>query len=162
MAEHEDVTGEFARWLFCIAECPPAYIDLLGDDTDTGISEALNTLYQRLELLPEQDYLLTLDAKVVFQRYQHQLIDRTLAETHPGLKTAFPKFESYLARFCTVAALCQRRPSQRATRSIDPWLCNGTSLLVMRLLHWAVTLDLRIEQPTAAANRSVSKNQKLC
>ncbi|MDZ8055201.1 MAG: DUF3987 domain-containing protein [Aulosira sp. ZfuVER01] len=101
MANHEDHTGEFARWLFIIVSCPPAYINLFADEDNSGakLAEYLTKIYKILGNLPDRDYLLTIGAKAVFQAYQHQLVDWTKQETHPGLQTAYPKFETYLARF---------------------------------------------------------------
>jgi hypothetical protein len=132
MADHEDSTGEFARWLFCMAECPAAYLDLMNDDDkDTGLANSLKALYHKLEQLPdERDYFLSFDAKAIFEAYQHQLIDWTLAETNQGLKTAFPKFESYLARLtlwlhCINAALAGEMPEQM----IPPYVIEQACLL---------------------------------
>ncbi|MBW4559652.1 MAG: DUF3987 domain-containing protein [Mojavia pulchra JT2-VF2] len=101
MANHEDHTGEFARWLFSTVPCPPAYINLFAEEDDSGgkLAEYLTKIYKILGNLPNRDYFLTQGAKAVFQAYQHQLIDWTKQETHPGLQTAYPKFETYLARF---------------------------------------------------------------
>lgn len=99
MANHEDTTGEWARWLFCAAECPPSYINLSSDsDRDFGLTDSLRRLYQRLDCIEPADYLLSRDAKNIFERKQHQLIDWSRQEDCPGLKASFPKFESYLGR----------------------------------------------------------------
>lgn len=100
MGDHEDVTGEWARWLLCMAPCPPGYIDLTGPgaDQETGIYEYLMRFYKNLCWLEPQDYLLSFEAKQRFEAFQHQLVDLAREENHPGLATAYPKFESYLSR----------------------------------------------------------------
>ncbi|MFM6348452.1 MAG: DUF3987 domain-containing protein, partial [Dolichospermum sp.] len=67
--------------------------------------------------LPELDYFLSFKAKQRFQHYQHQLINWTLEENHPGLKAAYPKLQSYLARLALFlhlvnAALVGATPDQ--------------------------------------------------
>ena len=99
MGDHQDDCGEWARYLFCAAPVPPSYIDLMGEDTDTGLQKTLIDLIQRLGDLPERAYLLSHNAKLVFMAYQHQLTDRAMETDHPALASALPKFESYFARF---------------------------------------------------------------
>jgi Protein of unknown function (DUF3987) len=67
---------------------------------DLGLKAALMDLLERLDDLPEQDYLLSASAKAAFMAYQHQLTDRAIATDHPSLQSAFPKFETYFGRFC--------------------------------------------------------------
>ncbi len=100
MGDHSDENGEKARWLFCAEPCPLAYIDLTSPeaDKDTGISEVLRKLYEDLEKIPHQDYILSYEARVKFQDWQHQLVDWAREEGQSGLKVAYPKFESYTAR----------------------------------------------------------------
>ncbi|HEY9653666.1 MAG TPA: DUF3987 domain-containing protein [Coleofasciculaceae cyanobacterium] len=100
MGDGRDDNGTFARWLFCAAESPPRFINLLEDDHDTGIEELLMHLYKRLEKMPEgRDYLLTTEAKQLFQNWQHELVKAEIAETHPALQLVYPKIEAYTARF---------------------------------------------------------------
>ena len=96
----EDAQGEFSRWLFCLVNSKPAYIDLFSDDQGLGdkLDDLLTNLYKGLGALPEQDYFLDFKAKQWFQNYQHQLINWSLEENHPGLKATYPKMQSYLAR----------------------------------------------------------------
>lgn len=121
MGDHEDPTGEFARWLFCVVDSPPAYIDLVSAGDDNGVDQSLQSLYKNLGLQPNKDYFLSDEAKVVFQDYQHKIIDWTLEEKHPGLKTAYAKFESYFARLalwlhCVNAALAGTIPEQAISK----------------------------------------------
>jgi|694.fasta_scaffold22879_11 hypothetical protein len=97
----EDFQGEFSRWLFCLVNSKPAYIDLFSDDQGLGdkLDDLLTNLYKGLGALPEQDYFLDFKAKHWFQNYQHQLINWSIEENHPGLKATYPKMQSYLARF---------------------------------------------------------------
>jgi hypothetical protein len=100
MGDGRDDNGTFARWLFCAAEAPPRFINLLEDDIDTGIEELLMHLYKRLEKMPEdRDYLLSFEAKQLFQEWQHELVRAELEESHPGLQLVYPKIEAYTARF---------------------------------------------------------------
>ncbi len=96
----EDFQGEFSRWLFCLVGSKPAYIDLFKNDDGLGdiLDNLLMNIYRRLGELPERDYFLSFEAKQRFQYYQHQLINWTLEENHPGLKATYPKLQSYLAR----------------------------------------------------------------
>ncbi|MBD3886401.1 DUF3987 domain-containing protein [Phormidium tenue FACHB-886] len=100
MKSHDDNNGEWARWLFCVAPTPPAKIDLFaaGADTNPNVNAALKQLYQKVDSFPPAQYFLTDEAKVIFQAAQHCLIDWMKEENQPGLKAAYPKFESYLAR----------------------------------------------------------------
>jgi hypothetical protein len=110
MDDCQDATGMFARWLFCCTEAPPGYLDLEKEDVDLGLHQRLKSLYKKLRILPEQDYTLSDEAKLLFQKWQHQLIDLGKDESHPGLGAAYSKIESYTARFalilhCTNTAL---------------------------------------------------------
>lgn len=98
--DFEDYTGEFARWLFCLVPGDVAYIDLFKDKDNSGqlLEETLIGLYKSLSRLPEKDYFLTDGAKGVFQTYHRWLTDAEVAETHPGLRAAYPKIKSYFAR----------------------------------------------------------------
>jgi hypothetical protein len=95
-----DYTGMNARWLLDGAKAPPAYIDLLSPDadTDTGLSDALLKLYTALGTVPDCDYLLSHDAKVLFQAFQHESVDQGTSEEHLGLQVVYPKNQSYVAR----------------------------------------------------------------
>ena len=99
MGDHTDVSGEFARYLFCAAEAPPSKIDLSKDVGDIGLTSAVMELFDRLQRMPEASYLLGPEAKRVFQAYQHELTDRQVNEDHPGMQAAYPKFETYFGRF---------------------------------------------------------------
>jgi hypothetical protein len=93
MGDGRDDNGAFARWLFCAAEAPPRFINLLEDDIDTGIEELLTHLYKRLEKMPDKDYLLSFEAKQLFQSWQHELVRAELNETHTGLQVVYPKLK---------------------------------------------------------------------
>lgn len=99
MGDHQDCNGGWSRWLFCVVvNTPPQYLQLLQEDYDTGITEALARLYIDLEKVPQQDYLLNFEAKQLFESWQHQLVDARQCEDCPGLQLAYPKIESYTAR----------------------------------------------------------------
>ncbi len=117
MGDHKDFNGGFARWLFCAAKTPPRYLNLMQEEQDTGITEALTHLYIELEKIPEQDYLLSFEAKQLFETWQHQLVDAELAEDSVGLQLACPKVEAYTARLAlwlhvVNAVLRGEKPSQ--------------------------------------------------
>ena len=99
MGDHNDGTGEWSRYLFCLADAPPSYLDLTGDDTDTGLQQTLIDLIQLLDELPERNYLLSHEAKLTFMEYQHLLTDRAMETDHPAMAAALPKFETYFGRF---------------------------------------------------------------
>ncbi|MBW4492623.1 MAG: DUF3987 domain-containing protein [Oscillatoria princeps RMCB-10] len=100
MAKGNHLTGEWARWLFCVADAPPSYLKQLGEGgKDSGLSDTLRRLYRGLEKIEPADYLLSDEAEVLFDDKQHELVDMYLLEDNEGLKIAYPKFEGYLARF---------------------------------------------------------------
>lgn len=100
MDENGDYTGMNARWLLDGAKAPKPYIDLLSAeaDIDTGLSDTLMQLYTQLRNLPACDYLLSYDAKVLFQAFQHQSVDDLEAEDKLGLQVVYPKNQSYVSR----------------------------------------------------------------
>ncbi|WP_414546404.1 DUF3987 domain-containing protein [Nostoc sp. CCY0012] len=103
-----DASGKFARWLFCFGDdAPDAYIDLFTSDDGTGnkFQDELTWLYKSLDRLPERDYLLSDDAKRIYQAYQHKIIDWSKNERHPGLRAAYPKLQTYLGRFALLLHL---------------------------------------------------------
>ncbi|MEB3358172.1 MAG: DUF3987 domain-containing protein, partial [Synechococcales bacterium] len=51
MGDHRDVNGAWSRWLFCATDAPPRYLNLTGEEEDTGIRDSLNFLYDELEKL---------------------------------------------------------------------------------------------------------------
>ncbi len=117
MGDHNDFNGGFARWLFCAAKTPPRYLNLMQAEQDTGITEALTYLYTELEKVPKQDYLLSFEAKQLFETWQHQLVDAELAEGSVGLQLACPKMEAYTVRLAlwlhvVNAVLRGEKPSQ--------------------------------------------------
>ncbi|UIE38596.1 DUF3987 domain-containing protein [Leptodesmis sichuanensis] len=116
MGDHRDANGAWSRWLFCAADTPPRYLRLLQEDQDTGLAEALTHLYQALEKVPQQDYLLSFEAKRLFEVWQHQLVDAQRSEDTLGLQLVYPKIESYTARLAlwlhiVNAVLRQERPA---------------------------------------------------
>lgn len=98
MGNHRDVNGAWSRWLFCAADAPLRYLNLLSDGPETTISETLTWLYLRLGELPKQDYSLSREAKFFFEAWQHQLVDAEQAEEITGLQPVYPKIEAYTAR----------------------------------------------------------------
>jgi hypothetical protein len=98
MGDHQDTNGAWSRWLFCAADAPPRYLNLLSDEPESRITETLTWLYQELGKIPKQDYFLSFEAKHLFESWQHQLVDAQRAEAALGLQLVYPKIEAYTAR----------------------------------------------------------------
>ncbi len=98
MGDHQDTNGAWSRWLFCAADAPPRYLNLLGDEPESRITETLTWLYKELSKVPKQDYLLSFEAKHLFESWQHQLVDAQRSEEALGLQLVYPKIEAYTAR----------------------------------------------------------------
>jgi uncharacterized membrane protein YgcG len=92
-------SGYLARFLLCsIPDAPDRKLDLLSPHQETGLLELLRSLYRRLELLPERDYLLSDEAKVLFQGFNHVIVELDKEEPHFGMGLVYAKIESYAAR----------------------------------------------------------------
>jgi len=92
-------SGYMARFLLCsIVDAPDRKLDLLSPNQDTGLRDLLHRLYRQLEQLPEQDYLLSHEAKVLFQGLNHAIVDLEKEEPHFGLSLVYAKIESNAAR----------------------------------------------------------------
>lgn len=92
-------SGYLARFLLCsIPDAPDRKLDLLSPHQETGLLELLRSLYRRLELLPERDYLLSHEAKVLFQGFNHVIVELDKEEPHFGMGLVYAKIESYAAR----------------------------------------------------------------
>jgi Protein of unknown function (DUF3987) len=117
MGDHQDTNGAWSRWLFCAADAPPRYLNLSGDEPESKITETLTWLYTELAKVPRQDYLLSFEAKHLFEAWQHQLVDAQRAEAALGLQLVYPKIEAYTARFAlwlhiVNAVLRREQPTQ--------------------------------------------------
>jgi len=92
-------SGYLARFLLCsIPDAPDRKLDLLSPHQETGLKELLRSFYRRLELLPERDYLLSHEAKVLFQGFNHVIVELDKEEPHFGMGLVYAKIESYAAR----------------------------------------------------------------
>lgn len=92
-------SGYSARFLYCsILDAPPRYLDLLTPKANSNFTETLEWLYEQLEGLPQQDYLLTREAKVLFQAWNHTLADDEREENYFGFSIVYAKIEAYAAR----------------------------------------------------------------
>ncbi|PSB28837.1 DUF3987 domain-containing protein [Chlorogloea sp. CCALA 695] len=92
-------SGYSARFLYCsILDAPPRYLDLLTPKANSNFTETLEYLYEQLEGLPQQDYLLTREAKVLFQAWNHTLADDEREENYFGFSIVYAKIEAYAAR----------------------------------------------------------------
>ena len=104
-------SGYSARFLYCsILDAPPRYLDLLTPKANSNFTETLEWLYEQLEELPQQDYLLTHEAKVLFQAWNHTLADDEREENYFGFSIVYAKIEAYAARIALwlhiVNAIC--------------------------------------------------------
>lgn len=94
-------SGYSSRFLYCsIVNAPARFLDLLStpNPAATQLNEKLSWLYAQLEQLPETDYFLSHEAKVLFQGWNHTLINAEMEEKHFGLSLVYAKIESYTAR----------------------------------------------------------------
>jgi hypothetical protein len=92
-------SGYSSRFLYCsILDAPARYLDLLSPRSADTLKEKLYWLYGELEKLPEADYLLSHEAKVLFQGWNHTLVNAEIEEVHFGLSLVYAKIESYTAR----------------------------------------------------------------
>ena len=100
----EDGAGTIARWLICAKEMPPAYLDILNNDSQLfdNFKYTQQTIFEQLRELPETDYLLSDQAKVLWQDFQHELEDMRQAETIEALRIYYPKAETYVCRIALV------------------------------------------------------------
>ncbi|MEL6166929.1 MAG: DUF3987 domain-containing protein, partial [Cyanobacteria bacterium J06628_3] len=87
MKDHEDSTGEFARWLVCLAQCPRPYLNLMGEDNPSNIGKLLKRLYKNLKIMPEKQYFLEKgETRELYQHYHNYLVDLVDKEKHPGIQ----------------------------------------------------------------------------
>ncbi|WP_013334761.1 DUF3987 domain-containing protein [Gloeothece verrucosa] len=101
-----DYTGALARWLICATELPEPFLDLFSDgEVDFGLTRISRDLLEWLRLLPERDFILSKQAKAVFQKWQHQLVRKMKRETIAALEIAYPKFETYCVRLALLLHL---------------------------------------------------------
>jgi hypothetical protein len=92
-------SGYSSRFLYCsILDAPARYLDLLSSRWGNTLKPLLQELYGELEKLPENDYLLSHEAKVLFQGWNHTLVNAEIEEVHFGLSLVYAKIESYTAR----------------------------------------------------------------
>jgi hypothetical protein len=92
-------SGYSSRFLYCsIVDAPARYLDLLSSRSTSTLKQKLQELYGELEKLPETDYLLSHEAKVLFQGWNHTLVNAEIEEVHFGLSLVYAKIESYTAR----------------------------------------------------------------
>ncbi len=93
-------SGYMARFLLCsIGEAPPRFLNLLSENNGVQkLQKALRSLYEQMGKLPKQDYLLDYDAKVLFQAWNHTLVDATRRESNFGFSLVYAKIETYTLR----------------------------------------------------------------
>jgi hypothetical protein len=115
----DDQDGFLNRWMMAAPPFPPAYKDLINDDSHEvhELQQLLYELYGGLRQLPTATYHLSLEAKYVLQTWQHHLTDLTQDETNISLKGLYAKLESYTARFALIlhlidAVMAGHQPSE--------------------------------------------------
>jgi len=94
-------SGYSSRFLYCsIADAPARFLNLLSTPNPAAVrlEEKLSWLYAQLERLPETDYFLSHEARVLFQGWNHTLVNAEMEEKHFGLSLVYAKIESYTAR----------------------------------------------------------------
>lgn len=92
-------SGYSARFLYCsVLDAPPRYLNLLSPSGDDKLAQILGWLYAELEQLPESDYLLSHEAKVLFQGWNHTLVNAEIEESHYGQTLVYAKIEANTAR----------------------------------------------------------------
>jgi hypothetical protein len=93
-------SGYLARFLLCsIVDAPERRLDLFAEPSEGDcLFFLLRNLYRSLEILPPQDYLLSREAKILFQAFNHSLVAAEVQESHFGLDLVYAKIESYAAR----------------------------------------------------------------
>ncbi|MDZ4877830.1 MAG: hypothetical protein CLLPBCKN_007265 [Chroococcidiopsis cubana SAG 39.79] len=94
-------SGYSSRFLYCsIADAPARFLNLLSTPNPAAVrlEEKLSWLYTQLERLPETDYFLSHEARVLFQGWNHTLVHAEIEEKHFGLSLVYAKIESYTAR----------------------------------------------------------------
>ncbi|MGK7956699.1 MAG: DUF3987 domain-containing protein, partial [Crocosphaera sp.] len=93
-------SGYMARFLLCsIGEAPPRLLNLLCENNGVQkLQTAMRALYEKMGQLPAQDYLLDYDAKVLFQAWNHTLVDATRRESNFGFSLVYAKIETYTLR----------------------------------------------------------------
>ena len=120
----DDPAGVLSRWLMCGQPLPEAKLDILSDDD--GLFEyfkkSMKEIFLRLRSLPETDYILSYEAKVVWQKFQHELEDMRQTEVIEALKTFYPKLESYMSRLALVLhclEAVEREETPESTVSVE-------------------------------------------
>jgi hypothetical protein len=92
-------SGYSARFLYCsILDAPSRYLNLLSPSGNDTLAQLLGWLYGELEKLPEADYLLSYEAKVLFQGWNHALVNAEIEESYFGLSLVYAKIEANTAR----------------------------------------------------------------
>ncbi|MEO0985979.1 MAG: DUF3987 domain-containing protein [Cyanobacteria bacterium J06639_14] len=122
MGDHSDERGLWARYLFCLVDTPPAYLDFSNPGPPSKLTNTLANLHKKLEALPEQDYLLSKAAKPIFQdAYNHyRSIVYANNDSDLGGAAAAAKMGTYLSRLTlwlhlVNAALADTEPSPTIT-----------------------------------------------
>ena len=93
-------SGYASRFLLCsIPDAPARLLDLFKSYAAVeNLQTLLGNMYEQLSQLPERDYALSHEAKVLFQAWNHNLVTAEMDEPHFGMSLVYSKIESYTAR----------------------------------------------------------------
>jgi hypothetical protein len=132
MGSFDDAAGYWARWLIDMSPAPLSLIDLF-DNSETGLAETLTQLYQALANQEANIYGLSMEAKPIWQEYQHELTRRQIETNLTGLQNVYPKLETYFGRLClwlhlVNAALAGVKP--------EPQICADTVSRAIKLTNY--------------------------
>jgi Protein of unknown function (DUF3987) len=159
MGNHADNDGEFARWLVCVPRYVDGKIDLFDeDDAAPQLKKLLHGLYVQLHNLPFQDYLLSAEAKKIWQACQHSLIDWQETDPSEGIQAAIPKLETYIGRIalvlhCVNACLDGRTP--------EPSISAQTMKAAVQWMNFYAGQLLKLYSLNGALGDDISKAKQI-
>ncbi|MBW4512474.1 MAG: DUF3987 domain-containing protein [Scytonematopsis contorta HA4267-MV1] len=96
MSDCKDPNGKWARFLYVIQ--PKSGCTLMSDGLSPELTPMLADLYQRIDNLPPQKYLLTPLAKSYFLQVYNVLERKYENTNHPGLSNIYGKAAGYIGK----------------------------------------------------------------
>ncbi len=135
MNKGEDEDGFYARWLIAAPPFSDPYKNFIEDDSNHAhhLQNQLYQIYKNLRALPERSYELDYSAKMLFQEWQHQLVDYQKAETQKRLVAIYPKIEAYTARLALALHLIE---AANANQSPAPQVTGETMTRAIYLAQY--------------------------